>query len=573
MSQPFIQADTALESMRDSDFDCYSAYAEAIDNSIQALAHNVWVDFLQHNSTNRTNATVGGIVFSDDGEGMDAELLHKCLTLGHSSRFNDRSGIGRFGVGMTLGAIHECRRIEVYSKQNHGEWLFTYMDLDEINNSGSSKLDGIPIPRVKAPASTYSERLKHSPSGTIVKWLKCDRASDRYENIVEESRFFFGRSFRKFIWGTNRQFNQIKIWVNGQITPAFDPLFVTTELTAFPDDPKAEHFEPNSLEWTSYKFDRTGARRINGRVGIEMSLLPLEFRSKKGDGGSAEAKLRKINRNEGVSIMRNDREVFFGHIPYIGPDMGYSDEGERNKTRFIGIEISFDAELDEAFTVKNIKRGAVPVRDLKEQLGRLIKPTVKTMLERISNDWSKIEREKEATESKADETAGIIGGNKATNRVVKPIAKAIRMNTGLSPKDEDQVATTIAEEGAQPLEIASMRQRLEENKLTVVSKEWPGNMFMDMQHANAFKTLIYNNNSGFRKNYAKFFEVLTSKDEKLARDFEVLVDMIFISYMLGESDMPEGKYDTAFFLGVLKHNWSNRMEEIMQYVLTNETES
>ena len=84
-----------------------------------------------------------------------------------------------------------------------------------------------------------------------------------------------------------------------------------------------------------------------------------------------------------------------------------------------------------------------------------------------------------------------------------------------------------------------MRQRLEENKLTVVSKEWPGNMFMDMQHANAFKTLIYNNNSGFRKNYARFFDVLAQKDEKLSRDFEVLVDLIFISYMLGESDLPE----------------------------------
>lgn len=571
MSQPFIQADTALESMRDSDFDCYSAYAEAIDNSIQALAHNVWIDFLKHNSTNRTNATVGGVVFTDDGEGMDSNLLHKCLTLGHSSRFNDRSGIGRFGVGMTLGAIHECRRIEVYSKQNHGEWLFTYMDLDEINSDGSSKLDGIPQPIQKAPAASYAERLKDSPSGTIVKWLKCDRASDRYENIVEESRFFFGRSFRKFIWGTNRQFNKkIKIWVNGQITPAFDPLFVTTALTAFPDDPKAEHFEPSTLEWTSYKFERTGARRINGKVGIEMSLLPIEFRSKQGDGGSAEAKLRKIDRNEGVSIMRNDREVFFGHIPYIGSEMGYSGESDRMKTRFIGIEISFDAELDEAFTVKNIKRGAVPVRDLKEKLGKLIKPTVKTMLDRISNDWSKIERETEATDSEGDESAGIIGGNKATNAVVKPIAKAIRMKPGSNPKDENQVATTIAEEGAEPLEIETMRQRLEENKLTVISKEWPGNMFMDMQHANAFKTLIYNNNSGFRKNYARFFNLLTQKDEKLARDFEVLVDLIFISYMLGESDLPEGKFDTNYFQNTLKQNWTNRMEEIMQYVLTNE---
>jgi hypothetical protein len=566
MSQPFIKADTALESMRDSDFDCYSAYAEAIDNSIQALAHNIWIDFLQHHSANRTSSTVGGIVFSDDGEGMDAELLHKCLTLGHSSRFNDRNGIGRFGVGMTLGAIHECRRIEVYSKQNHGDWLFTYMDLDEINGDGNSKLNSIPSPVKKSPEPSFANRLKDSPSGTIVKWLKCDRASDKYENIVEESKFFFGRAFRKFIWGTNRQFNQVKIWVNDKLTPAFDPLFVTTELTAFPNDPRAERFEPSSLEWTSYKFEREGPRKINGRIIIEMSLLPIEFRSKIGDGGSAEARLRNIDRNEGVSILRNDREVFFGHIPYIGPEMGYSGESDRMKTRFIGIEISFDADLDEAFTVKNIKRGAVPVRDLKEKLGKLIKPTVKTMLDRISNDWKRVERETQSEASNGDESAGIVGGNKVTNAIVKPIARTIRMNVGTNPKHETHVAAIIAEEGAQPLEIETMRKRLEENKLTVVSKEWPGNVFMDMQHANAFKTLIYNNNSGFRKNYSRFIEALTGKDEKLASDFEVLIDVIFISYMLAESDMPEGKYDTSFFQNVLKQNWANRMEEIMQYL-------
>ena len=301
-----------------------------------------------------------------------------------------------------------------------------------------------------------------------------------------------------------------------------------------------------------------------------MSLLPLEFRKKMGDGGSHEAKLRKIDRNEGISILRNDREVFFGHIPYIKSDMGYGGEQERMKTRFIGIEISFDAELDEAFTVKNIKRGAVPVQELRDVLANLIRPTVKTQLEQISKDWKRQERETEALDTGGDESAGILGGNRVTNSVVKPIARAIRMNVGANPKDENQVATIIAEKGAQPIEIELMRQRLQENKLTVVSTEWPGNTFMEMQHANAFKTLIYNNNSGFRKNYSKFFTVLAQKDDKLARDFEVLVDLIFISYMLGESDIPEGSYNAVFFQNVMKQNWANRMEELMQYVLPND---
>ena len=39
--QGFVEQDTALESMRASDFDCYSAYGEVIDNSIQANANDI----------------------------------------------------------------------------------------------------------------------------------------------------------------------------------------------------------------------------------------------------------------------------------------------------------------------------------------------------------------------------------------------------------------------------------------------------------------------------------------------------------------------------------------------------
>src|SRR3712207_8272631 len=43
---------------------------------------------------------------------MDANTLHSCLKIGWSSRYNQRGGIGRFGVGMTMAAIHECKRVE-----------------------------------------------------------------------------------------------------------------------------------------------------------------------------------------------------------------------------------------------------------------------------------------------------------------------------------------------------------------------------------------------------------------------------------------------------------------------------
>ena len=144
--KPFAAGNT-LESLRDSDFDSCSAYGEVVDNSIQAEAENIRIVFEPKGKDHITR-----VIFTDDGKGMDFEILQNCLRLGWSSRYNDRSGIGRFGVGMTLGAIHECRRVEVFSKPEGGDWNYTYLDLDEIEQSDKAGNEWeIPSPTKKSP--------------------------------------------------------------------------------------------------------------------------------------------------------------------------------------------------------------------------------------------------------------------------------------------------------------------------------------------------------------------------------------------------------------------------------------
>jgi DNA mismatch repair ATPase MutL len=72
----FIEQATALESMRASDFDCYSAYGEVIDNSIQANATIIKVEFEQLNDRNNSNTKkIGRVLFADNGHGMDKNTL------------------------------------------------------------------------------------------------------------------------------------------------------------------------------------------------------------------------------------------------------------------------------------------------------------------------------------------------------------------------------------------------------------------------------------------------------------------------------------------------------------------
>src|SRR5690349_17179112 len=97
-----IAADKALMSLRSSGHDYCSAIGEVIDNSLQAGAHTVRVRVFTNKKkiggNSKATEVVDRLAVGDDGEGMDATILQLSLKLGYSSRYNDRKGMGRFGV-------------------------------------------------------------------------------------------------------------------------------------------------------------------------------------------------------------------------------------------------------------------------------------------------------------------------------------------------------------------------------------------------------------------------------------------------------------------------------------------
>lgn len=88
----------ALESLRNSDFDTLSAIGEVIDNSIEAKTKKIHIS-LDIKIQDRKRELLKEIALGDDGYGMDRNVLHRCLQLGYSTTYNERTGIGRFGVG------------------------------------------------------------------------------------------------------------------------------------------------------------------------------------------------------------------------------------------------------------------------------------------------------------------------------------------------------------------------------------------------------------------------------------------------------------------------------------------
>ncbi|MDD3137445.1 MAG: ATP-binding protein [Lachnospiraceae bacterium] len=377
-----IDTSHMYESLRFNDYSVENGLGEIVDNAVEAGASEIRVDLKRKTQKygKKQIEEVEQIAVADNGCGMGKNILSNCLTLGCSmrDRKNGKLGIGKFGVGMTLGGISLARKIEVYSRDDvNGSFFYTYIDLDEIK--GGKKKISSPIEK-NIPAE-YEEFYDGS-TGTLVLLTNCDRMdgtgkrtdANEFNGIISN---YLGRTYRKFIAGG------VKMFLDGRIVYLHDPLYMagpTQFDTKESQDPKAQPYSETSFDW-----EIPGGNGEKATIRIKLSLLPLEWRTNIGDGGNIEARKRKIDQNEGVSILRANREVLYDKIPYlIGMKRGQF--SYQDNDRWWGCEISFPPELDECFQVRYIKRGAEPIGALKDRLKIELTGAITSLRKRIKED-------------------------------------------------------------------------------------------------------------------------------------------------------------------------------------------
>jgi hypothetical protein len=525
MTIKFFEDSNALDSLRHSDFDALSAYGEVIDNSLQADAKKIAIQ-MDCSSPRANYHQIKELVFGDDGIGMPKETLHSCLKLGWSSRYNDRSGIGRFGVGMVLGAIHEVRRVEVYSKEKGDVWHKTYIDLDEIE---AGEMESIPEP-IKQNVPKRYKNLVGVEHGALVIWSKYDKQRKSGHTLLKEASHWIGRTFRYFIW------DDIEIYLNGERVKVHDPLYVRTDKTRFPEDPAGTEYKTIPLKWKVSGSDPFEDAGDVSEIEIKLSLLPEEFRKTAGSGGSAISTERNIQENEGVSILRNRREVFYGTLPYWST-VRWDNKGGRTwsfeeKDRWWGCEILFSAELDSDFSVRNIKRGADPLPELKAAIKQMITPTRKSALDEVDRVWNDARAAKEEAQKEEDEKLGR-GSHKSAEEIAKKTA---------TPNSKYNASVSAEEAASEILENALIDQ--DEDKraalealfssqpFTISDSSWRGSTFWEVFHAGGNSLLSYNKNHDFFSEIYRLMDGL--EDDNLepvdvAKSVRTLIDLLLIS--------------------------------------------
>lgn len=476
-----VRLDRMLESLRYAEYDMAHGIAEAVDNSTEAGASDIWVDTQNEEkaSGSKTIEVISKVAITDNGEGMSEDVLQRCLVLGESLRApkpGNRKGIGRFGVGMTLGAISLGRRVEVYSRTTPDEpFLYTYIDLDEI---GKKEQVFIPKPEPKDPPLKFQKKLAKS-SGTVIIISKCDRlqiaevTDDKPVPASEHMKplmVYLGRTYRKFI-DAGRRF-----WLNDEKVYLHDPLYVMgptfPESKAGKPDPKAEDKGTDEIE-----LSIPGKPAETAKVKLKLTLLPKEWRSVKNAGASPLAKERKIPENEGVSILRAEREVLYGSVPYILGVKGQARSLEID--RWWGLEISFPPELDDYFHVRYIKRGAEPIVSLRDSIRGKIAKAVEEMRKTIQKD---LRGSDPATQNKQQ---GVFADAEASMAEAAAKLSSSKRGSNKTEAQADEELNLVAQADVSaptPEEKEKKKEELKKKPFSIVPVTYPKNVLFDTEH-------------------------------------------------------------------------------------------
>lgn len=418
-----IRIGAALKSLSNNDFDAYSAIYEVIDNSIQAEAKEIRVKLEMDTPKHKHKPRPIRIAFGDDGYGMDTETLQHCLAIGYSNRYDDRKGIGRFGVGMTMGAINICNKVEVYSRQKHGNWHYTFLDIGGINDD----IDPFLHPVEPKPLPALFKELV-GDYGTLVVWSNIERVDSEFD--LGELKHRIGRIYRKFIGAETIQDGKIvqntnprKIFVddgaNNELVTSHDPLYVTRN-NRFPDDERAALQPEHAFEHPVHDVDAPSSGARTGKITVRTSILPKSWRKGqqnahlRGYGGTSKHSIdRRIPDNEGFSILRNGREVYYGPISRFSP-------APKPLDRFWGCEIDFDPVLDHWFSVRNIKIGARPLKELRDILQQKIQPAILNKFRKeIQEIWD--DEEQKEHELETGPVKGHTGSEEEIKEVTSPL--------------------------------------------------------------------------------------------------------------------------------------------------------
>ena len=584
MGARIAQAALIIQTLRDAGYKNTSyAVAELVDNSIEANGKNIHISIESGEEQLPSGAVserIQKIGIFDDGEGMDADVLSKCLSFGWGTRLQNGTGLGKFGFGLKGASISQAKRIEIYSWQNGMTPNFIYLDVDEIIENDSQEL---PEPENKEIPAAMKHLINGtgSKSGTLIVWTKLDRLNPkRAETLVNHLNGDMCRIFRHYMddndqLGEKRNISVGIIDRNGKnIQPdvflkANDPSYLLT---------------PNNLPGheteATNEINDSGTVEIkdeNGKTQTVEIICTVAKPAIQALGGNS-AQGQHYGRNNGISFVRHGREL---ELSYKG---FYTQSEPRN--RWIGLEIRFPPALDKYFNVPNNKQSVRDFRNFDEDE----KIALKTAIEQDPNGFEG--RKAELLLKTCEKVLrffrnaeGIVKSRGKGSRLVTPPVggktEAEKATEALKEKDKttNTVSQTISAEKTEEQKLKEIIDLLKDsnpeltedelNKLAhyqlnnvveILEKGWPGDTFLDIEFKGNAAISIVNSRHKFHE---IFYDYLQESED--SKGIEALRLMI-LAFARTEDVLRESGDLTEEQFEKFRSTWGRYLTELLPLV-------
>jgi len=553
----------AIESFRDMGFKTGSAICEIIDNSVEADANEIQILInFKDKELMQKYRRIEKFVFIDNGHGMNKDILFNCLVLGEGTKRGLNKGIGKFGVGATFAGISQGKFIGVYSKVKSGNWLYTQLDLDLLQQG-----EGIPEPIEKPPPDNYMKNL--NAQGTIVIWEKIDATTT--EKDLEEIKHDIGRIYRKFLTDKKLEDGKIidnapiSLTLNGESVTPYDPMYLTF-------NPKVDDTELASIG-DSNEYDLKFGD-IKSKMRITFSYLPESWwddpdKMYRPGSDPINKKERKLSAdNMGVSIIREGREMAFGEIPFLKLLSKNKVDGGSNfepEDRFTGVEISFNRDADKIFGIEVNKSKLFLPRYIRDKIGMILREPLETRRAYFAKKRGEKEKSKGKSKGKS-----------------KQIIQNLMPSPHYTPAEKEEVRKFAEKIASGKQEIEEMYNDLIKGYLPMESWELdPTGPFVQFEHKLKSIIVKYNMNHSFMK---KFFETLKDIAERKGEDpnnaFKIeeiqrtktLFDLLLASYGLSELafDNPSEEKEIQYILDEMRRSWGKMSDRISSQDITSD---
>lgn len=295
---------------------------------------------------------------------MTPAALREAMRYGSTRRYSD-DDLGKFGLGLKVASLSQCRRLSVASRtsRDRNEISGYCWDLEHIERTDRWEL----IPVARQPDGPALHDLLSSSSGTVVVWQRLDRmlgyrdpdgepARRRLAAMCREVEGHLAVVFHRYLSGEVRG-RRLRIEVNGTKIHPWDPFAREERAT--------KRLEPISIQ--------LGQSDVRGQITLEPFVLPHQSDFSSADTFRMASGPANWNQQQGFYVYRSHRLIQSGGWCRI--------RAVDEHTKLARVALRFSPQLDDVLRV-NVSKMRVELPPwIRSQIADAISPVI-----RIANE-------------------------------------------------------------------------------------------------------------------------------------------------------------------------------------------